>query len=187
MVTAVATQELRCACGATRHAPTTLHIISCVHCGAAMSPASSASFTRPPSRTFLAAATLATQLLGTLAFALALFWLVVLSHEQPVIFAVATAGAGAVFAGGAAHRGNLPALATCAAFDLALAAVLLARIPAADALLAPGLARLSAADHLALASTILGALAATATVACVAAFPQARRFAAWVTARIAAN
>lgn len=144
-----------------------------------MAPLSAAVIAPPPSRTLVATATLATQLLGTLAFALALVWIVALRVTDPVILAAGLAGAACVFAGGNAHRGNLVALGLCAVFDIGVAVATLARLPAAEAFAVPGFARIGAEQHVGLALFIAGTIAALAAITCLAALPQARRFAAW--------
>ena len=172
------THQLHCACGATRTAPTHLSIVSCILCGRAMAKTIPRP-TPPPSRAVVATAALVTQLLGTTAFALALVWILALHVTSTPVLAITAAGALCVFAGGAAHRGSLRALAACATFDLAVAILLFARPPEADAFLHPALAQLSATAHLALAATLLGAVAALAALTCLAAVPQTRRFAAF--------
>lgn len=144
-----------------------------------MAPPSPAASAPAPARTLVAAATLASQLLGTLAFALALVWIVALRVTEPTVIAVMVVGAACVFAGGNAHRGNVTALGICVVFDLAVAVAALVRLPAADAFAWPALARIHAEPHLALVMAAAGATAALAAVACIAALPQARRFAAW--------
>lgn len=174
---------MHCACGATRDAPQGLTIVSCVACGAAMSRSIPIQYATPPARTLVTTATFATQLLGTFAFALALVWIVALHVTAPPAIAVLLAGAGAVFAGGHAHRGNVVALGICTVFDLAVATVLLARL--APTFTGPALARLHVEPtYLLPAAGILGALAA---IACIAAMPQARRFAAWRVELLAAR
>jgi hypothetical protein len=176
---------MHCACGATRDAPAGLTIVSCVACGAAMTRSIPIQYATPPARTLVTTATFATQLLGTLAFALALVWIVALRITAPPIIAVLLAGAVAVFAGGHAHRGNVIALGVCTAFDLAVAVFILARLSATEAFAWPALARLHVAPtYFLLAAGILAALAA---IACIAAMPQARRFAAWRVELLAAR
>jgi hypothetical protein len=144
-----------------------------------MSPASPAVYAPPPSRTLVATATLASQLLGTLAFALGLIWIVALRVTDPSIIAVMVAGAICVFAGGNAHRGNVIALGICAVFDVAVAVAALARLPATRAFAWPPLARFDVEQHLPIALLAAGIIAALAAITCIAALPQARRFAAW--------
>ena len=172
-------QELHCACGATRHAPIALSIVSCVACGRAMAPAEVVIYAPPPSRTLVATATLASQLLGTFAFALGLVWIVALRVTDATILAVMLAGTVAVFAGGNAHRGNVIALGLCAVFDSAVALATLARLPVTEAFAWPPLARFGVDAHLTLAMLLAGVIAALAAITCIAALPQARRFAAW--------
>jgi hypothetical protein len=179
------TQVLHCACGSTREAPVGLSILSCVQCGAAMYPKTEAT-EPPPARTLVSTATLASQLLGTIAFALALFWLVVLRVHDATVIGVLVTGAVVVFAGGHAHRGSVVALALCAAFDVAVAIAMFAKPPVALAFVWAPLARASetlAARH-ELVMITLGAIAALAAIACGAARAQARRFAAWRDTRI---
>ena len=144
-----------------------------------MAPPSVAASTPPPSRRIVATATLASQLLGTVAFALALVWIVALRVSDPVVIAVMVVGAAVVFAGGNAHRGNVIALGVCAVFDAAVAIAALAHLPAAETFLWPPLARIQAEQHLALGMLIAGIVAGLAAVTCIAGLPQARRFAAW--------
>ena len=144
-----------------------------------MAPATPMTFAPPPKRSLVATATFASQLLGTIAFALAVAWIAALRVTEPQILAVMIVGAIVVFAGGNAHRGNVVALGICATFDVAVAAALLARVPVAEAFASPPLARLHVDQHLALALLAAGIVAALAAIACIAALPQARRFAAW--------
>jgi hypothetical protein len=144
-----------------------------------MAPATVATYAPPPSRTLVATATFASQLLGTLAFALGLVWIVALRVTDAAILSIMIAGAIAVFAGGNAHRGNVIALALCALFDLAVAVATLAHLPIARAFTWPPLARFNIEQHLALGLFFAGIIAALAAITCIAALPQARRFAAW--------
>lgn len=144
-----------------------------------MAPPSAAVTAPPPSRTLVATATLATQLLGTLAFVLALAWVVALRVTDPVVVAIAAAGAACVFAGGNAHRGNLAALGMCALFDIGIAVATLGRLSATEAFAVPAFAHVDAEQHVRLALFVAGTIAALAAITCIAALPQARRFAAW--------
>ncbi len=175
------TQVLHCACGAVREAPVGLPIVSCVQCGRAMAPASIKFHKPAPARSLVAASTLASQLLGTIAFALALGWIVSLHVTTPPVIGVLVAGALCVFAGGHAHRGSLVGLVICGLFDAAIAGLCLVRVAQAVGFVVVPLARLSSAvtPHIDLAILVLGAIAALAAVACFAALPQARRFAVW--------
>lgn len=146
-----------------------------------MAPATSNTFAPTPPRSIVAAATLASQLLGTLAFALALVWIIKHGDRQPVSLTILVLGAVCVFAGGNAHRGSVRALAVCALLDLAIAVACLANSSAVNAfVLAPvAWAVPAVARELAIATMIAGVVAALAACACIAAVPQTRRFAAW--------
>lgn len=114
-----------------------------------------------------------------LAFALALVWIVALHVTQPAVIAVMIAGAACVFAGGNAHRGNVIALGICAAFDTAVAVLALARLPITEAFAWPPLARFHLEAQLPVLLLVSGVVAGLAAITCIAALPQARRFAAW--------
>jgi len=144
-----------------------------------MAPESPTIYAQPPARTLVATATLASQLLATIAFALALVWIVALRVSEPAVIAVLCVGAVCVFAGGNAHRGNVIALGICAAFDIAVAITTLVRLPSAVAFTEVPFARFHAAAYLPAAMLVAGVIAALAAVTCIAALPQARRFAAW--------
>jgi len=146
-----------------------------------MAPATLNVFAPTPSRSIVASATLASQLLGTLVFALALVWIIKHGNSWPVNLTILVLGAVAVFAGGNAHRGSLGALAVCALLDLAVAIACLAKISAVHAfVLAPvAWAVPAAAPKLPIATMIAGIVAVLAASACIAAVPQTRRFAAW--------
>jgi drug/metabolite transporter (DMT)-like permease len=150
-----------------------------------MAPASIKLAPTPP-RSIVAIATLASQLLGTLAFALAFVWVFKHGDRQPLSVAILVLGAVCVFAGGNAHRGSVRALVVCAVLDIAFAIVCLANLSGAKAfLLAPvAWAAPAIAGELALAMTITGIVAALAASTCIAAVPQTRRFAAWRSEQI---
>jgi hypothetical protein len=177
----VETQLLHCKCGAKREAPANLTIVSCVQCGRAMSQTSPTQVVGPPSRVRVSLATLASQLVGTLAFAFGVYWIAALHTTSAAIVGVLAAGAICVFAGGQAHRGSTNALLVCTTLDVAVAVLLLARIPPVMALVTPVLARLGLSPYWLVA---IGGFAAFAAIGCVATIPEARRFAAWRTARI---
>jgi hypothetical protein len=145
-----------------------------------MAPTSTA-FAPTPPRSIVASATLASQLLGTLVFALALVWFIKLGGRSPLNVTIMVLGAVAVFAGGSAHRGSIAALAVCALLDLAVAIACFGNIAAVKAfVLAPvAWAAPAVAAHLTIAMLIAGIVAAAAASACIAAVPQTRRFAAW--------
>lgn len=138
-----------------------------------------------PSRPVLAGATLVSQLLGAIAFALALLWFVKLGNRSAPTIAVMIAGALCVFAGGHAHRGSVIAVLACVAFDIAIAVACFA-VPAAQPFVAAPVAWLAPAalPHLAIAMVVVGSAGAIASVACLLALPQARRFGAWRDAQI---
>lgn len=178
---AVNSQLLHCTCGATREAPVTMSVVSCVRCGAAMGLASTVVSVPAPRRTLVAAATLVSQLLGASVFALGLVWIIALHVTSEVVIGAVVASALVVFAGGHAHRGGHVALALCAAFDAAVGIALLLQIPIATAYTAAPMARISEAlaRHHEVIITITGGCAVVSAIACLAALPQARRFAAW--------
>ncbi len=171
---------MHCACGATREVPSALRFVGCVKCGRAMAQRSTEPPPTPP-RSIVAAATLASQLLGTLAFGLALVWIVKHGNRAPWVFAILALGAVCVFAGGIAHRGSVRALAVCVLLDAAVAVVCLGHLSSVKGFMLPPVAWVAPAiaHELATAMTIAGAVAALAAVACIAAAPQARRFAQW--------
>ncbi len=158
-----------------------MSVVSCVRCGAAMGLPSAVVTVPAPRRTLVAVATLVSQLLGTAVFALGLVWVISLHVSSDLVIGAIAVSALLVFAGGHAHRGGLVALVFCAAFDLTVGLALVLRIPTALAYTSVPMARVSGAlaHHHAFVITIAGACAVVSAVACVAALPQARRFAAW--------
>jgi len=174
-------QLLHCTCGATRQAPVSMSIVSCVRCGAAMGLASKVASVPAPRRTLVGTATFASQLLGTAVFVLGLVWIVALRTTTDVVFGALVASAILVLAGGHAHRGGVIALASCATFDLAIGIALLLKIPPAITYAEAPIVRISdaLARHHELVITITGIAAVVCAIACVAALGQARRFAAW--------
>lgn len=178
-----ATRVLHCKCGATREAPPELAIVSCVRCGAAMGRASMTRIALPPSRMLLALGTFATQLFGTIAFALALVWIIKLGVTGDAVVAGLVIGALCVFVGGAAYRGSIVALGLCAIINIAIAIALLAQISHVIAFVITPLAHVSA-TQLDAARIIIGCVAAMAAAECFVAAPQAREFARWRTEEI---
>ncbi len=171
------TRVVHCACGATRQAPVSLAIISCVQCGAAMGRVMPR-VAMPPSRALLALGTFATQLFGTLAFAFALVWIIKLRVTDGLVIAGLVGGVACVFAGGAAYRGSVVALGVCAVLDLAIAIAFFAQYSDVVAFVTAPLASI-AAQHLEPARMIVGCVAAMAAAECLVAAPQARQFAHW--------
>lgn len=172
---------MHCACGAIREVPSALRFVSCVKCGRAMAQRRLTDSEPSPTRWIVSAATLASQLLGTVAFAIALVWIVKHGNRAPWVVGVLALGAVCVFAGGIAHRGSLRALAICVLLDSVVAVVCLGHVSSAKGFVLPPVAWVapSVAHQLATAMTITGVVAALAAIACVAAAPQARRFAQW--------
>jgi len=151
-----------------------------------MVPQSPEAFHPTPSRAIVAIATFTSQLLGALAFALALVWIVRQGDRQPITMTILVLGAVCVFAGGNAHRGSVLALGLCALLDVAVAIACLAKISAVKAFVVTPLAWAAptVAHDLALAITIAGTVAVLAASACIAAVPQTRRFTAWRHAQV---
>ena len=147
-----------------------------------MAPGVTASALGPaPARGLVSTATLLSQLFGTLAFALSLAWIISMRVTDGTVIGTLVVGAIVVFAGGNAHRGSLVGLVLCAAFDAAVAVLCLTKNATAGAFVGVPLARLSPSlfKHGELVLVVAGAVAAAAAIACMAALPQARRFAAW--------
>lgn len=174
-------QVFQCACGARRQASNVVRVLSCLQCCRAMVPESPNAFRPTPSRSIVAIATLTTQLLGAIAFALAVVWIIKQGDRQPMKLTILTLGAVGVFAGGNAHRGSVLALALCALLDVAVGVACLAKLAAVKAFVVTPLAWTAPhiGHELALATTIAGAIAVFAASACIAAIPQTRRFIAW--------
>jgi hypothetical protein len=128
----------------------------------------------------VATATFVSQLLGALAFALALVW-IFRGDRQPVTLTIFVLAAIFVFAGGHAHRGSVGALALCTVLDAAVAIACLGSISGARAFVLTPIAWAApvVAGELAMVMAIAGTVAALAACACIAAVPQTRRFAAW--------
>jgi hypothetical protein len=172
------TRVLHCLCGATREAPVGLAVLSCVRCGAAMGRASIARIAIPPSRALLALGTFATQLFGTIAFALALVWIIRVGVTDDAVLVALFGGAVCVFAGGAAYRGSMVALGLCAVLDIAIAIALLAQQSHVIAFVTAPFANLSV-QQLDMVRIVVGCVAAMAAAECFVAAPKAREFAAW--------
>ena len=178
--TADDTRVVHCTCGATRRAPLSLAIISCVQCGAAMGRVSMPRVEMPPSRALLALGTFATQLFGMLAFAIALVWIIKFRVTDGLVIAGLVGGVICVFAGGAAYRGSVIALGLCAVLDLAIA--LFAQYADVVAFITAPFA--GTAQYLEPARMIAGCVAAMAAAECLVAAPQARQFADWRSEQI---
>lgn len=141
----------------------------------------------PPSTSVAILAALASQLLGAASFCVVLAWAwTTKTSDRVAIGALLAIAAAWVFAGGSALRGSITALGLCAGLDLVLALVAFV-----DGPLTRGFVRSAAelapavAGRAELIVEVAGGLAAVAAVACVAAFPYVRRFAAWQEAEIA--
>lgn len=148
-----------------------------------MIPATLLPLAAPPGRGLLASAMAATQLLGSLVFALAFAWLIKHRGDWPTNVAILSLGAIGVFAGGKAHRGSVVALGVAALFDLGVATAFtcFGRISAIKTFVATPVAWVAPA-LLPMLSTIVmiaAIIAVCAAAACVAAVPQTRRFAEW--------
>src|SRR5712671_3963261 len=179
-------QLFHCPCGARRPVSNGLRVVGCVLCGRAMSPYKSDAFSIVPSRWIVSLATLTSQLLGIVAFLLAATWMLKLGHRNVGVVAVAVLSAVSVFAGGHAHRGSVGALGVCAGVDLASGVAALIRWPVVTTFLRTPLAWAApriAAD-LTFALSIVALLALLASVTCVCAVPQTRRFLAWQHAQL---
>jgi hypothetical protein len=172
-----------CECGATREVPSNLRIASCTRCGRALALTSEA-FARAPTTTLVAKATVVSQLLGAVTFALALAWIMKLGDRGTGMIAILALAAASVFVGGVAHRGSIAALACCGLLDLAAAIACFAHASVVHGFVYSPTAWLSPriAAHPQLIVAIGGGAAALATVAVIAAVPEARRFAAWLNA-----
>lgn len=178
-----ATIELHCACGERRVVPAGLRIVSCVKCGQALGPPLPEPGPRP-AIFLLAAAAGATQLLSGVAFGLAIAWMARRDGASTELLAWLIVSALGVLAGGRAYRGGVGALLVSALVDAAIVAV---RLPARDRITellhASGVVPYVTADaeHLALS---IAAFAGAACLLCLAALPQAHRYAAWQRSQI---
>ena len=179
--------ELRyCACGATREAPAGLRIVSCVRCGRALR--STPDVPAPPSSAVAAFAALASQLVGMLAFCLAVGWAWSVEADGRIaVGALLALAALWVFAGGAALRGSLVGLGCCALLDVAFAVMSFANTPGVRTFVRAAAVRTAPAiaAQVDTVFAVAGGVAALAAVACLAAIPQVRRMAAWQDALIA--
>src|SRR5262245_38778842 len=146
--------------------PAGLSVVSCVQCGRAMGPLPD--FAVPPRTTLLSTATLASQLVATIAFALALISFVKFHDHRAAIIALLAASAGCVLAGGAAHRGGVLALVACVAGDGIAAIAGLAHAGWARELAVRPIGWLAASGvrHVDHALTLAGSFAALAAVGC---------------------
>ena len=147
-----------------------------------MTPASTTPrVVKAPARPIAASATLATQLLGTLVFALAFYWVFRHRGYWPTNVAILSVGAIGVFAGGNAHRGSVRALVVAALFDVAVVIACFAKFSAVKAFVVAPVAWAAPklVPFLPTITISAGILAVFAAAACVAAVPQTLRFAAW--------
>jgi hypothetical protein len=175
-----------CSCGASRPVSNGLKFVSCVRCGRAMTPHGAEIHIPRPSRRTLVLATLTSQVLGAVAFALAALWLIVLGERTPLTISILVLGALHVFTAGMAYRGSVNALGAAAFVDVALALACITKPAAVKTFvlvptlwLTPDLVR-----DAAFAMTIAGLVALAAAAACIAAVPQTRRLLAWRTERV---
>ena len=143
-----------------------------------MAPSSNAFRSMPP-RSTAAIATIPSQLLGTLAFALAFVWIYKFGDRRPVSLTIGVLGAVCVFAGGKALRGSVLALAVCAFLDLSVAIACLTDVARAKAFVLTPIAWLAPTAANPLVITIAGVVAVVAASMCIVAVPQIRQFAAW--------
>jgi hypothetical protein len=175
--------ELHCVCGERRVVPAGLRIVSCIKCGQALGPPLPEPGPRP-AIFLLAVAASATQLVSGLALGLAIAWAARRFEASSDLFAWLIVSILGIFAGGKAYRGGVGALLVAAAIDVVIVAM---RLPARDRvtelLHASGVVRYVTVDEKLLALAI-AAFAGTACLACLAALPQARRYAAWQRSQI---
>lgn len=180
------TQLRYCVCGATRNAPAALRIVSCVRCGRALM--SEPQVPAAPSIAVAQIAALASQLLGAAGFCLVLAWAWSVNPDaQIAVGGLLALAALWVFAGGSALRGSVTALSCCAMLDVAAALLLVANAERARGIVRVATVQFSpaVASHAQLVIVIAAGLALFGAIACVAAFPEVRRLAAWQDAQIA--
>ena len=165
-------------CGERRIVPAGLPVVSCIKCGQALGPPLPAP--RPmPSIVLLAAAASATQLVSGVALGLALTWAARHLDASPHLVAWLIVSVLGIFAGGKAYRGSVGALYVAALIDVVIVAM---RLVSRDFL--TEMLRVSGVVPYVTSSTELLGLsiavfASVAGVACLAAVPQARRYAFW--------
>jgi len=178
-----ATIELHCVCGERRVVPAGLRIVSCVKCGRALGPPLPAPGPRP-AIFLLAAATNMTQLVSAIALGLAIASAARHFDASAALGAWLIVPLLGIFAGGKAYRGGPGALVVAAVIDAVIVAMCLAgRDHVIEMLHASGALRYVTVDT-ALLTYGIAALAGVAGLACLAALPQARRYAAWQHTRI---
>jgi len=162
-------------CGETRVVPAALTVVSCVKCGRKMA-ATDVQPTLPPPRARLAGVTLLSQLVAACVFGLALWCFLRHAGPRGPIVGIMVASAVGVFAGGAAHRGSLFALACCAVIDVAIGVTAIYPLPAARPYAAMLFAKV---PHANLVMPLGGVVALVAALACLLVVPDVRRFARW--------
>ena len=173
-----ATLELHCVCGERRIVPAGLRVVSCIKCGQQLGPPLPERAPRP-AIFLLAAATYATQLASGVVLCVAIAWAARRLDPSPALLPWLIVSLLGLFAAGKAYRGSVGSLLAAAAVDGALVAMCLAaRDRLAELLRVSGVVPYVTSDAPRLALALAGA-AALASLLCLAALPQARRYASW--------
>jgi hypothetical protein len=155
-----------------------LRIVSCIKCGQALGPPLPAPGPRPAIY-LLAVAASATQLVSGLVLCLALTWAARRFDASSDLVAWLIVSIIGILAGAKAYRGSVGALLVAAAIDAVIVAM---RLPDRDLL--TELLHVSGVvpyvtDDTQLLALSIAAFAGASCLACLAALPQARRYAAW--------
>lgn len=175
-------RTLHCDCGEVREVSVGIAVLACVRCGRAMHAP------RPPeppvpSHLIIAAASILIELLCALAFTLGAIWMLRTGDTSARAIAVPAIAAIGLAAGAYAYRGGVTSLIVGAAITAAIAlACSLQPTTVGDLFLRAHLApALGPPNRLAL---LTGGLSLITVGICVAALPQARKFAAWQRDRL---
>jgi len=174
---------LHCDCGEIREVSVALPVLACVRCGARMHDP------RPPeppipSKLIVTGASVLIELLCAIGFTLAALWMLRTGDTGPRAIAIAAICAVGILTGAMAYRGSVGGLIVGGAIAAAIAfACAIDTSAVAELFVRARVAPLLVRDPQKLA-TITAGVALIALGVCIAALPQARRFAAWQRMRI---
>jgi hypothetical protein len=173
---------LHCDCGEIREVSVGIAVLACVRCGRAMHAP------RPPeppvpSHVIIATASILVELLCAIAFILGAVWMLRAGDTSPRAIAVPAIAAIGLAAGALAYRGGVVSLIVGSTITAAIAILCSLQTAAVGELflrahLAP---TLGGPSRLA---TVTAGIALITLGICVAALPQARKFAAWQRVRL---
>lgn len=179
-----ATIELHCVCGERRVVPAGLRIVSCIKCGQALGPPLPRTGPRPAIFLLVVAAS-STQLVSGIALGLVITWAARRSGASAELFAWLIVSILGIFAGGKAYRtGSVGALLVGEAINMVIVALCVgSRDRVTELLHVSGVVPYVTHDAK-LLTLVIAAFSGIACLMCLAALPQARRYAAWRHSRM---